>query len=304
MKVLLTGAGGYTGTHLIPVLLQKGYEVLCLVRDKKLFQKQSALADKVTLITGDLLRTRNMEPLPQDIEAAYYLTGSMTQTSAFAGLEALSAENFVRALNSTGCRQIISVSEIDNHATEASRSRQHVEEILYSANASLTVLKTAMIIGPHSIVSEMLNGLTDKSPIIIARSWARAQAQPIAISDVTGYMADCLLNASTYNTVYTIGGPEVITFKQMLLTYAETCKHTRARIVTVPMVSPQLSSYWLNFLTPISFTAAQSLVENLENDSIAYDDSITRIIPRRCLSFKEALQQADVVSPQLASNQI
>ena len=302
MKVLLAGAGSYLGSHLIPVLLQNGHEVLCLVRDKKLFQKQNPLADKVTLLTGDLLRTRNIEPLPKDIDVTYYLTGSMTQTLAFAGLEALSAENFVQLINETDCRQIISVADIDKEDTEASRSRLHVEEILYGSNPALTVLRTAMIIGPHSIACEMLNGLTDKKPMIVARSWAKARIQPIALTDVLAYMQDCMLNEATYNTVFTIGGPEIITFKQMLLAYAETCKQSKPKLLTIPMVSQQLSSYWLNFLTPISFTAAQSLIENLENDNIAYDDSITRIFHRDLMPFKEALQQSENHLYQLASN--
>ncbi len=302
MKVLLTGAGSYLGNHLIPVLLQKGYEVLCLVRDEKLFRKQNLLADQVTLITGDLLRTRNMPPLPVDIDAAYYLSNSLTQTSAFAGLEALTAENFVKYINETRCQHIVSVSDIDSEETDASRSRRHVEDILYRGSPSLTVLRSSLVIGPHSIVSEMLNGLTEHNPIVIAKNWANAKIQPIAVDDVIGYMEACLLNKSTYNTVYTIGGPEVLTVKEMIIAYAEVCKHKRVRIVTVPMVSKQLSTYWLNYLTPISFPAAQSLIENLESDSIAYDDSITRIIGRSCLFYRDALQQSGNKIQQPAAN--
>jgi uncharacterized protein YbjT (DUF2867 family) len=119
MKILLTGANGYVGTRLIPALLQKGHEVVCMVRDIKLFQKQSPYADQVTTVTGDLLRARSMEALPTDIEAAYYLVNALPQTSGFAGLEALSAENFIQAVNQTHCRQIISLSEIDDHLGQA-----------------------------------------------------------------------------------------------------------------------------------------------------------------------------------------
>ncbi|GAB2695068.1 hypothetical protein GCM10027037_18380 [Mucilaginibacter koreensis] len=302
MKVLLTGAGSYVGAHLVPVLLQKGHEVLCLVRDEKLFRKQNPWADKVKLITGDLLRTRNMQPLPQDIDAAFYLTASLTQTSAFAGLEALAAENFIGFINETNCQQIISLGDIDDEESDTARSRRHVEEILYAGNASLTVLRTSLIIGPHSIASEMLNGLTEKNPIVIAHNWAQARVQPIALCDVLGYMEGCLLNKLTYNTVFTIGGPEVLTIKEMIHTYAEVCKQARVHMVLVPLVSKQLSTYWLNYLTPISFTAAQSLIENLEHDSIAQDDSLTRIIQRKLMPYREALQQSDELMHQLASN--
>jgi uncharacterized protein YbjT (DUF2867 family) len=302
MKVLLTGAGSYIGTHLIPVLLQKGHEVLCLVRDEKLFRKQNPGAGNVTVITGDLLRTRNMQPLPQDIDAAFYLTASLTQTSAFAGLEALAAENFVSFINETRCKQIISLGDIDDGESDTALSRRHVEEILYNGNASLTVLRSSLIIGPHSIASEMLNGLTDKNPIVIARNWANAKVQPIALCDVLGYMEGCLLNKLTYNTVYTIGGPEVLSIKDMIHTYAEVCKETHVHMVLVPLVSKQLSTYWLNYLTPISFPAAQSLIENLEHDSLAPDDSITHIIKRTLMPYRQALQQSDELMHQLAAN--
>lgn len=296
MKILLTGANGYIGTRLIPALLQQGHEVVCLVRDKKLFEKQSTHADQVTLVTGDLLRSRSMEPLPADIQAAYYLVNALPQTSGFAGLEALSAENFVQAVNQTHCRQIISLSEIDDHLGQAGLSRQHVEDILRTSDAAITILKSTMIVGPGSIALELMEGLTKKSPIIIASNWAKAQEQPIATGNVIEYLTGCLLNEDTFNSEFHISGPEVLTFKQMLLMYGEVCRQRKVKIVTVPQVSSALSSYWLNYLTPISYSHAKTLVENLKFDLVSRDDAIQNIIPLQLIPLKEALQGSMQVS--------
>jgi len=291
MKILLTGANGYIGARLIPALLEKGHHVVCLVRDPKLFEKQSTYASQVTLVTGDLLRNRSLEALPADIDAAYYLVNALPQTSGFAGLEALSAENFVQAINQTTCKQIISLSEIDDHLGEAGLSRLHVEEILRQADAAITILKSTMIVGHGSIALELMDGLTKKSPIIIASNWAKAQEQPIATCNVIEYLAGCLLNEATFNSEFHISGPEILTFKQMLLTYGEVIRQRKVKIMTVPQVSAALSSYWLNYLTPISFSHAKTLVENLKFDLVSRDNTIERIIPLQLQSLKEALLQ-------------
>ncbi|MDT3402793.1 NAD(P)H-binding protein [Mucilaginibacter terrae] len=296
MKVLLTGANGYIGARLIPALLAQGHEVVCLVRDKVLFEKQSQFAAQVSIITGDLLRNRSMEALPVDIQAAYYLVNALPQTSGFAGLEALSAENFVNAVNQTHCKQIISLSEIDDHLTEAGLSRLHVEDILRTADAAVTILKSTMIIGEGSIAIELMEGLTKKSPILIAQKWAKAQEQPIATCNVVEYLTGCLLNQDTFNSEFHISGPEILTFKQMLLLHSEVCRGRKVSIMTMPQVSAALSSYWLNYLTPISFSHAKTLVENLKYDLVSRDDAIQSIIPLKLKKLREALLETMPVS--------
>lgn len=296
MKVLLTGANGYIGARLIPALLAQGHEVVCLVRDKVLFEKQSAHAAEVTTITGDLLRNRSIQALPTDIQAAYYLVNALPQTSGFAGLEALSAENFINAINQTHCKQIISLSEIDDHLTEAGLSRMHVEDILRKADAAVTMLKSTMIVGEGSIALELMEGLTKKSPILIAQKWAKAQEEPIATSNVVEYLAGCLLNEDTFNSEFHISGPEILTFKQMLLLHGEVCRGRKVNIMTMPQVSAALSSYWLNYLTPISFSHAKTLVENLKYDLVSRDDAIKSIVPLKLKDLRQALQESMPVS--------
>jgi len=296
MKVLLTGANGYIGARLIPALLAQGHEVVCLVRDKALFEKQSTYASQTTIITGDLLRNRSIEELPVDIQAAYYLVNALPQTSGFAGLEALSAENFINTVNQTHCKQIISLSEIDDHLTEAGLSRLHVEDILRKADAAVTILKSTMIVGEGSIALELMEGLTKKSPVLIAQKWAKAQEEPIATANVIEYLTGCLLNEDTFNSEFHISGPEIVTFRQMLLLHGEVCRGRKVNIMTMPQVSAALSSYWLNYLTPISYSHAKTLVENLKYDLVSRDDAIKSIVPLKLKTLREAFQESMPVS--------
>ena len=297
MKVLIAGASTYIGNRLIPFLLEKGHDVICLVRDKKHFISHSHFADQVTIITGDLLRGQSIEHFPEDIEAAFYLVSSMIQTSGFAGLEALSAENFITALNKISCKQIITLSEISSDLTDHRFSREHVEEILGSGHAALTVLKTTMVVGEGSIVIELLKGLTEHPPVILAGSWAKAKTQPIAATDVFQYLESCLLNEKTYQKTFEIAGPDIMTFKDMVQTFARICLKDKVKITTMSFMSSKLASYWLNFLTPFNYAEAKNLVDNLKYDNIAQDDNIHNIIPVRCKSLTETLQ-ADCVSIQ------
>lgn len=289
MKVLLAGANSYIGTRLIPVLLEKGHEVVCLVRDKNHFDKSNNNSSDVNVIKGDLLRRQSIEPLPRDIDAAYYLVNTFTQTAGFAALGALSAQNFIEVIDQTNCRQIITLSDINNIISADSIARLHVEDILESGNPALTILNAGMTIGPGSMALEMFNALTAKAPIVITQNWIKSRIQPIAADDVLGYLDACLLNEKTFNQKFDIGGPEVLSFKQMLLIYIAIYKDFKPSIVTLPYLTAKLSAHLLNILNPVSYPGAQSLVESLKNDTICRENSINDIIPRQCLTFKKAL---------------
>jgi uncharacterized protein YbjT (DUF2867 family) len=304
MKVLLAGASSYIGTRLIPVLLERGDEVFCLVRDKKHFAKSHPHADKVTVISGDLLRRQSIGPFPADIDAAYYLVNSYTQTSGFAALGALSAQNFIEALDQVNCKQVITLSEISCDGSESAQSRQLVEEVLSNGRAALTVLNTTMIVGEGSTALEMFHILTSKVPVMIAQNWAKSHAQPISTQDVLSYLEDCLGNKDTYHRRFDIGGPEVLLFRQMLLMYIAIYKDFKPKIMTLPFLNSQLSSHLLNLLTTVSYPEAQTLIENLKCDTICEDRSINYVIPRQCLTFKQALRLAHDSSEKQVSHLI
>lgn len=286
MKVLLAGANSYIGTHLIPLLLETGHEVICLVRDKKHFINNHPHAYAVTVLGGDLLRRQSIDPLPADIEAACYLINTFTQTSEFAALAALSAQNFMEVIGQTNCRQVVTLSDINDKATH--KARLHVEHILCSGKTALTVLNTAMIVGQGSAALAMFNILVSKTPIVIPRTWIKTRLQPIEIGTILQYIEGCLLNEKTFNRKFDVGGPDVLTFKQMILLYIAIHKTVKPGIVVLPFLTSHLSSSLLDILTPVSYAEAQSLIENLKHDSICRENSIRDIISVPRVTFKQS----------------
>ena len=293
MKVLIAGANGYIGTRLIPILLAKGHTVVCLVRDKRRFHENSDYSDKVTLLQGDLLEQKNIDNFPADIDAAYYLVHSMTQNEDFAKLEAQSAQNFTNELNKTHCRQVIFLSGITNDTGLSKHllSRRHVEDVLKESNAALTVLRASIIIGSGSASFEIIRDLTEKLPLMTVPRWVNTRCQPIAIRDVLTYLENVLLNEKAFDRTFDIGGPDVLTFKELMLGYAKVRKLKRY-IVTIPFLSPKISSYWLYFVTSTSYQLAQSLVDSMKNETIMKDHAIDEVAPHKCLTYEEALKLA------------
>jgi uncharacterized protein YbjT (DUF2867 family) len=293
MKVLLAGANGYIGTRLISVLLEHGHNVICLVRDKRRFHEQSDYSDRVTLLTGDLLKELSIEAIPDDVDAAYYLVHSMAQADDFSALEALSAHHFVQAINKTNCKQVIYLSGITNDTNLSNhlQSRRHVEDVLKEGKAALTVLRAAIIIGSGSSSFEIIRDLTEKLPVMTVPRWVNTRCQPIAIRDVLGYLSGVLLNELSFNRTFDIGGPDILTFKQMMLTYAKVRKLKRY-IVTISFLSPKISSYWLYFVTSTSYSLAQSLVDSMKNETIMKNHDIDEVVKRDCLTYEEALKLA------------
>ncbi|WP_299988591.1 SDR family oxidoreductase [uncultured Pontibacter sp.] len=294
MKILLTGANGYIGKRLLPVLIEAQHEVVCLVRDPRRFEVADSLKEKVQVAKGDLLQPESLQDLPRDIDAAYYLVHSMGSGSAdFEEAERASATNFIQYLNSTSARQLIYLSGIANdvHLSRHLSSRRQVEDVLAQGKASLTVLRAAIIIGSGSASFEIIRDLVEKLPVMITPRWLNSRCQPIAIRDVMFYLTAVLGREDCYGRRFEIGGPDVLTYKQMLLQLAKV-RNLKRRIYTLPVLTPKLSSYWLYFVTSTNYALARSLVESLRNDAVVKDSSIQQLIPHKCLSYESALNLA------------
>lgn len=288
MKVLLAGANSYIGTHLIPLLLDKGHHVVCLVRDKGHFIKNHPYAYGVTVIGGDLLRRQSIDPLPVDIDAACYLVNIFTQTSEFAALGALSAQNFMEVIAQTNCMQVITLGDLNDKISHT--ARLSIEDILSSRKHALTVLNMATIIGEGSTALEMFKTLVSKNPIVIPQTWIKTCLQPISCIDALQCIEACLLNKNTFGKKFDLGGPDILTFKQMVLTYIAIFKTAKPSIVILPFLTSQLSSNLLNTLTPVSYAEAKSLIENLKHDTICRENNIKVILPQQYLTFKQSVK--------------
>ncbi|MEY2904789.1 MAG: hypothetical protein RJA52_805, partial [Bacteroidota bacterium] len=255
MKILLTGANGYIGKRLLPLLLENGQEVVCCVRDRKRFPTGGFYQHpNLSLIEVDFLK--NISPFEEikDIDVAYYLIHSMSDDGGdFLDLEELSARNFLKLVEPTTAQQIIYLGGIINEEKLSKHlaSRKKVEEILRSGRIPVTSLRAGIIVGSGSSSFEIIRDLTEKLPFMITPKWLNTLTQPIAIRNVLEYLTGVLLLPESMNKSFDIGGPDVLTYKQMLLQFAEV-RGLKRVIITIPVMTPKISSYWLYFVTNTS----------------------------------------------------
>tara|TARA_R110002096_G_scaffold109056_4_gene238618 strand:+ start:35546 stop:37027 length:1482 start_codon:yes stop_codon:yes gene_type:complete len=289
MKILLTGANGYIGKRLLFVLVEKGHFVYACVREKNTLHLSTELKEQVELVEVDFLVVETLNNLPKDIDVAYYLMHSLTAAKgSFSEKEIKIANNFKGYIDQTEAKQIIYLGGISNdeNLSEHLKSRQHTEELLANSKVSLTTLRAAIIIGSGGASFEIIRDLVEKLPVMIAPKWLDTKCQPIGIRNVVEYLTGCLGNEKTYNKTFDIGGPEVLTYKEMLLKFAEV-REMKRYIVTVPVMTPKLSSYWLYFVTSTSYQIASNLVESMKNEVVVKLSGIEEIIPINLMSYKE-----------------
>lgn len=293
MKVLLTGATGYIGKRLLPVLVDMGYNVVCCVRDKNKFHPEESVKDRIEVVEVDLTQKETLKNIPQDIDFAYYLVHSMSTSKNYDELERISANNFRETLSKTNVKQVIYLSGIVNSQTLSKHlnSRKNVELELGKGKYALTTVRAGIIIGSGSASFEIIRDLVEKLPVMVAPKWLNTKCQPIGISDVVKILTGILNNATTFNQSYDIAGNEVLTYKQMLMGFAEV-RGLKRYICTVPVMTPKLSSYWLYFITSTSYKLAVSLVDSMKVEVVAKNQEINQILNLQPLSYKEAIEQA------------
>lgn len=294
MKILLTGATGYIGKRLLPILIAQGHDVFCCVRDKNRFYAPKEIQNKITVIEVDFLEEETLTTIPKDIEAAYYLIHSMSGSATnYDELESISALNFVQRINETNVKQVIYLSGIvnDKSLSKHLSSRKKVEDILQLGSFSLTTLRAGIIVGSGSASFEIIRDLINKLPVMITPRWLNTKCQPIAITDVLEFLTKSLLNPITYNQSFDIGGPDILTYKEMLLAFAEA-KKLKRWIFTIPVMTPKLSSYWLYFVTSTSYKLATALVSSMKVEVVCRDTKINSLLDVHPMTYKQALSRA------------
>jgi uncharacterized protein YbjT (DUF2867 family) len=293
MKILLTGANGYIGMRLIPLLLNENHEVICVVRNAERLSVDSQVRKQLTIIEFDFLESEHVV-LPKDIDVAYYLIHSMSSsTTDFDELEAKAANRFVDIVKDTAIRQIIYLSGIvnDDQLSKHLSSRKQVETILSKGHFALTVLRAGIIVGSGSASFEILRDLCEKLPFMITPKWVNTESQPIAIRDVMFYLTSVLDRKECYNSAFDIAGPNKMSYKDMMLTYAKV-RELPLKIVNVPVMTPKLSSYWLYFVTATSYKLAQNLVDSMAVDVTTTDFRLQNMLDHKPLSYEEAIKLA------------
>lgn len=294
MKILLTGATGYIGKRLLHRLLEQGHEVFCCVRDANRFDGSLYKGKPIRILEVDFLKVETLHNIPKGIDAAYYLIHSMSSSlHDFKSMEQNAAKNFKKQLEKTRCKQIIYLSGISNDKSlsEHLDSRRCVEEALASDHFALTVLRAGIIVGSGSASFEIIRDLVEKLPLMITPRWLKTKSQPISIRNVLDFLTGVLFHESSFNKTLDIGGPDVLTYKEMLLQFAEA-RGLKRWIYTVPVMTPKLSSYWLYFVTSTSYKLAVNLVDSMKVEVICRPNSLARQLGIRLISYKEALQMA------------
>lgn len=296
MKVLLTGANGYIGKRLLPLLIARGCEVVCAVRDKNRFPTDGLYQHpNVSAVEIDFLNEVSLVDHLENIDAAYYLIHSMSDddSSSFEALEKTAASNFVSLIDRTSAKQIIYLGGITNedNLSKHLASRKKVDEVLRTSIVPVTSLKAAIIVGSGSSSFEIIRDLVEKLPVMIAPRWLDTRTQPIAIRDVLEYLTGVLLREDTYGGSYDIGGPDVMTYKEMLLQFAEV-RGLKRYILTVPVMTPKLSSYWLYFVTSTSYRLAVNLVNSMKVEVVAKPNDLGERLGIEPISYRDAVRLA------------
>ena len=305
MKILLTGATGYIGKRLLPVLLTQGHEVVCTVRDKKRFRTDKYHEEKLSVVECNFLEPESLNAIPGDIDIAYYLIHSMAASIGdFETLERQSAENFKTQINQTRARQVVYLSGIVNEEALSKhlRSRKAVEDILATGTFALTTLRAGIIVGSGSASFEIIRDLVEKLPVMITPRWLNTPTQPIAIRNVIQFLSGVAGDERCFNQSFDIGGPEILSYREMLLRFARIRK-LRRWIWVVPVMTPKLSSYWLYFITSTSYKLAVNLVNSMKIPIIGRPNELHRWLNIDLISYDEAvlsafdrIRQQDVLS--------
>ncbi|WP_178984131.1 SDR family oxidoreductase [Winogradskyella helgolandensis] len=293
MRILITGTTGYIAKRLALQLIEQKHELICCVRDLNRIPDELKQSSRCSFIKVDFLEPE-VAKIPNDIDAAYYLIHSMaTSSQNFESLEERCAANFKQLVSKTACKQVIYLSGIVNAETLSKHlnSRLLVEDTLKSDSYALTTFRAGIIVGSGSASFEIIRDIVEKLPFMITPKWLNTKTQPLAIRDVLTFLSGGLGKTELYNKAFDIFGPEILTYKEMLLQFAEV-RDLKRYIVTLPVLTPKLSSYWLYFVTSTSFQLAAALVDSMKVEVIGKPSTINQIIGVEPMDYKSAVDLA------------
>jgi uncharacterized protein YbjT (DUF2867 family) len=292
--VLVTGATGYIGGRLVPRLLDHGYHVRCLVRDPARLQGRPWYA-VVEICQGDVLEPGSLLPAMQGVEAAYYLIHSMGGGPDFHERDMQAARNFGGAAREAGVKRIVYLGGLADENADLSahlQSRQQTGNALREAGVPVTEFRAAVIVGSGSIAFEMIRYLTERVPVMIAPRWVYTRTQPISIREVLEYLTAALTTPASCGKIIEIGGADVITYGDMMMIYAKL-RGLKRWMVPVPVLTPRLSSYWVNLVTPIPAAIARPLIAGLRNENIVREPSARQLFPQiEPVDYRTAVSRA------------
>ncbi|WP_135305822.1 NAD(P)H-binding protein [Haloarcula amylovorans] len=291
MHVLVTGATGFVGSHLVPALRAAGHDVRALVREPAAYDAPEG----VEVMHGDLLEPGSFEAAFDGVDAAYYLVHSMRAGPDYVERDRRAATNFRNAADAAGLDRVVYLSglgEDDELRSAHLRSRREVEHLLGEGSYDLTTLRAAIVIGTGSASFRLVRELAERLPVMFTPRWVGTDCHPIAIADVVAYLVGVLDEPTTAGETYDIGGPEVLTYAEILRRTGKVIRGVEPRVVPIPILSPRLSAWSIGLVTDVPSNVARPLIHGLNTPVVATDDSLQRTIPVSLTPFETAVERA------------
>lgn len=292
-RVLLTGASGYVGGRMIPLLEQQSVVLRCLARSPD--KLQPLVGTSTEVVRGDVLHPPSLDAALQGVQTAYYLVHLMSGSADFEKEDRQAATNFADAAKKAGVQRIIYLGglgdDTDRKLSPHLRSRHEVGEILRESGIETIEFRAGMVIGAGSLSYQLMKSLTDRLPVMICPRWLTTPTQPIAIDDVLAYLLaakDLPVGASR---IFEIGSPDVVTYGDLIREYARQ-QGLRRWLIFVPVLTPYLSGLWLALVTPATYEVGRHLIEGLKNPTVVRDSKALEVFPIRPMGVKEAIQRA------------
>lgn len=291
--ILVTGATGYVGGRLLPLLVDQGWRVRCLARQPE--RLSSRVPPGVEVVAGDLLDPASLSPAMQGVEAAFYLVHSMGAAGDFEEQDRQAADHFAAAARAAGVRRILYLGGLAEDREDLSvhlRSRHEVGERLRAHGVPVIEFRASIIIGSGSLSFEMIRALVERLPVMVTPRWVRVMAQPIAIADVLAYLCAALsLDAAHRSLTLGIGGPDQVSYGELMREYARQ-RGLRRWMIPVPLLTPRLSSLWLGLVTPVYARVGRKLVDSLRHPTVVRDDLAQRLFSIRPVGVHDAIASA------------
>ncbi len=293
-RVLVLGSTGYVGSRLVTSLLRRGHKVRASYRTPQKLARRSWVGNpNLEIVRTDVLDLSSLKQACANCSVVYYLVHSMYGGSDFAEADRKAAQNMIEAADEANVRRIIYLGGLGDEDSRLSKhllSRAEVSRILHQGPVPTTTLRAAMILGAGSVSFEIMRYLVERLPAMITPRWVHTRSQPISISNVLRYLVGVLEHPETANQVYDIGGPEVVSYLELMRLYEQEANLTKRIVMPIPILTPKLSSYWISLITPISSSIATPLIDGLKNEAICRNDKIRKIIPQVLLSNREAIR--------------